>query len=166
MIRDVADFRRAGVACRRVRELDIPVEVWRAAMCRVAHQDGGRVRTFLVPPAGIEGDARLCGRLVFAVRVDPPPDRVAVQGGHVRWWRVAEPSMPLGRWRAALHCTARRENARIHTFLDSPLARTAAPPAARTRTQRTSWCTSSGSMRSRSCPLPRCRHRRSEQCVR
>ena len=36
MIRDVTEFRRTGVASRRVAELDIPVAAWRAAMCHAS----------------------------------------------------------------------------------------------------------------------------------
>jgi hypothetical protein len=32
VIEDVAEFQRAGMLCRRVDELNIPVEAWRAAM--------------------------------------------------------------------------------------------------------------------------------------
>jgi hypothetical protein len=49
MIRDVTEFRRTGVASRRVTELDIPVAAWRAAMCHAGRRDGARVRTFLLP---------------------------------------------------------------------------------------------------------------------
>ena len=117
MIRDVAEFRRTGVASRRVAELDVPVEVWRAAMCHVARQDGARVRTFVVPSTPSEPDDRLDGRMVFAVRVDPPPDRLADRDRHVRWWRLDELGMPFDRWRAALHRAARREKVRVNTFL-------------------------------------------------
>jgi hypothetical protein len=115
MIRDVTDFRRTGVASRRVVELGIPVEAWRAAMCRTARRDGARVRTFLVPsPVAVDDPV---GRTVFAVRVDPPPDPHSEQGRHVRWWRVDELRMPFRWWRGALHRVARRERARLHTFL-------------------------------------------------
>ena len=49
MIRDVTEFRRTGVASRRVTELDIPVAAWRAAMCHAGRRDCARVRTFLLP---------------------------------------------------------------------------------------------------------------------
>jgi hypothetical protein len=116
MIRDVADFLRTGVASRRVADLDIPVEAWRAAMGHVARRNGHRVRTFVVPSTAAEPDSRV-GRTVFAVRVDPPPDPVAGRDGNVRWWRLADLTMPFHRWRAALHRVARREGARVHTFL-------------------------------------------------
>jgi hypothetical protein len=117
VIRDVAEFRRTGVASRRVAELDVPVEVWRAAMCQVARQDGARVRTFVVPSTPSEPDDRPAGRMVFAVRVDPPPDRIGGQDRQVRWWRLDELGMPFDRWRAALHRAARREKVRVTTFL-------------------------------------------------
>ena len=118
MIRDLADFRRTGVASRRVVELGIPVEAWRAAMCRTARRDGARVRTFVVPsPVAVDDPV---GRTVFAVRVDPPPDPHSEQGRHVRWWRVDELRLPFRRWRGAMHRVARRERARLHTFVVPP----------------------------------------------
>lgn len=117
MIRDVADFRRTGVAGRRIAELSMPVEVWRAAMCQIARRDGARIRTFVVPASVAGQKDPHVGGMVFAVRVDPPPDRCADGGGHVRWWHVDELGMPFSRWRAALHRTARRVDARVHTFL-------------------------------------------------
>ena len=119
MIGDVAAFRRTGVAGRRIAELEIPVEAWRAAMCHAARCDGARVRTFVVPSTVTTPDDRH-GRMVFAVRVDPPPDPYAETAGHVRWWRVDELGMPFRRWRTALHRIARRERARVHTFLVPP----------------------------------------------
>jgi hypothetical protein len=117
MIRDVAEFRRTGVASRRTDELNMPVEVWRAAMCRVARRDGARVRTFVVPSAGTGPDERFDGRMVFAVRVDPPLDREEDRGAQVRCRRVDELGMPFPRWRATLHRAARRERTRVRTFL-------------------------------------------------
>jgi len=113
----MAEFHRVGVACRRVDELTVPVEAWRAAMCHAARRHGTRVRTFLVPP-GADGRS---GQMVFAVRIDPPPTADAEQDGLLRRWRLDELGMPFHRWRSALHRVARREHARIHTFL-LPLA--------------------------------------------
>ena len=117
MIRDVAEFRRTGVASRRVAELNVPVEVWRAAMCTAARRDGARVHTFVVASPVTEPDVRPGDQLVFAVRVDPPPARGADRHSPVRCWRVDELGMPVDRWRAALHRAARREQARVRTFL-------------------------------------------------
>jgi hypothetical protein len=118
MIRDVTEFRRTGLATRRVTELDIPVAAWRAAMCHAGRQDSARVRTFLVPPTVDADDPR--DQLVFAVRTDPPPDPAVQQQGLLRWWRVDELNMPFDRWRAALHRTARRDHVRVHTFRVPP----------------------------------------------
>ena len=115
MIRDVTEFRRTGVASRRVTELDIPVATWRAAMCHAGRRDSARVRTFLLPPT-IDDAADPRDQLVFAVRTDPPPDPIVQQQGLLRWWRIDELNMPFGRWRAALHRIARKEHARVHTF--------------------------------------------------
>jgi hypothetical protein len=114
MIRDVTEFRRTGVASRRVTELDIPVAAWRAAMCHAGRRDCARVRTFLLPPTIDADDPR--DQLVFAVRTDPPPDPAVQQQGLLRWWRVGELNMPFDRWRAALHRIARRDHIRVHTF--------------------------------------------------
>ncbi len=114
MIGDVIEFRRTGVACRWVTDLDIPVAAWRAAMCHAGRRDGARVRTFLIPrttDANVPPD-----QLVFAVRTDPPPDPAVQERGLLRWWRIDELNMPIDRWRAALHRIARREHARVHTF--------------------------------------------------
>jgi hypothetical protein len=80
MIRDIAEFRRLGVASRRVDELTVPVAAWRAAMSRAAREDGTRVRTFVVPSVA---DGRW-NQMVFAVRIDPPPSIVADQHGLLR----------------------------------------------------------------------------------
>jgi hypothetical protein len=50
VIRDVVEFRRSGLACRRVAELKIPVEAWRAAMRHACRREDTPVHTFLVPP--------------------------------------------------------------------------------------------------------------------
>jgi hypothetical protein len=114
MIRDVSEFRRTGVASRRVADLHLPVGAWRAAMCHAGRRDGARVRTFLLPRTIDAGDPR--DQLVFAVRTDPPPDPAVQQHGLLRWWRIDELNMPFDRWRAALHRVARREHVRVHTF--------------------------------------------------
>ena len=118
MIRDVTEFRRTGLATRRVTELDIPVAAWRAAMCHAGRQDSARVRTFLVPPTVDADDPR--DQLVFAVRTDPPPDPAVLQQGLLRWWRIDELNMPFDRWRAALHRIARKDHVRVHTFRVPP----------------------------------------------
>jgi hypothetical protein len=116
MIRDIAEFRRLGVASRRVDELTVPVAAWRAAMCRAAREDGTRVRTFVVPSVP---DGRW-NQMVFAVRIDPPPSIVADQHGLLRRWRIDELGMPFRRWRAVMHKVARRQRARVHTFVVPP----------------------------------------------
>jgi hypothetical protein len=116
MIRDIAEFRRLGVASRRVDELTVPVEAWRAAMTRAAREDGTRVRTFVVPSVP---DGRW-NQMVFAVRIDPPPSIVADQHGLLRRWRIDELGMPFRRWRAVMHKVARRQRARVHTFVVPP----------------------------------------------
>jgi hypothetical protein len=118
MIRDVTEFRRTGVATRRVTELEIPVAAWRAAMCHAGRRDDARVRTFLLPPTIDADDTQ--DQLVFAVRTDPPPDPAVQQQGLLRWWRVDELNMPFDRWRAALHRIARRDHVRVHTFRVPP----------------------------------------------
>jgi len=116
MIRDIAEFRRLGVASRRVDELTVPVAAWRAAMARAAREDGTRVRTFVVPSVP---DGRW-NQMVFAVRIDPPPSIVADQHGLLRRWRIDELGMPFRRWRAVMHKVARRQRARVHTFVVPP----------------------------------------------
>ena len=121
MIRDVTEFRRTGVASRLVTELDVPVAAWRAAMCHAGHCDGVRVRTFLVPLNLLDpGDPPR--QLVFAVRTDPPPDYAAQKLGLLHWCRVDELTIPLDRWRAALHRVAREGHVRVKTFLVPPSA--------------------------------------------
>jgi hypothetical protein len=118
MIRDVTEFRRTGVASRRVAELDIPVAAWRAAMCHAGRRDRARVGTVLLPPTIDAGHPR--DQLVFAVRTDLPPDPAVQQQGLLRWWRVDELNMPFDRWRAALHRVARKDHIRVHTFRVPP----------------------------------------------
>jgi hypothetical protein len=115
VIRDIAEFSRSGVACRRIDELDVPVEAWRAAMSHAGRREGVRVRTFLIPRT--PPDAGRGGQLVFAVRTDPLPDPAMQRQGLLRWWRTAELGMPFERWRAALRRVARREGALVRTFL-------------------------------------------------
>ena len=67
MIRDVTEFSRTGVVCRRVDELDVPVGAWRPAMCHAGRRQGARVRTFLIPPSVVSADEPQ-NRLVFGVR--------------------------------------------------------------------------------------------------
>jgi hypothetical protein len=119
MIRDVSEFRRSGVAGRLVSELDVPVAVWRAAMCHAGRHDGVRVRTFLVP-LNLLGPDDSPRQMVFAVRTDPPPDPAAQKLGLLHWWRVDDLNMPFDRWRAALHHEARPGNVRVKTFLVPP----------------------------------------------
>ena len=119
MTRDVSEFRRSGVAGRLVSELDVPVAVWRAAMCHAGRHDGVRVRTFLVP-LNLLGPNDSPRQMVFAVRTDPPPDPAAQKLGLLHWWRVDDLNMPFDRWRAALHQVARQENVRVKTFLVPP----------------------------------------------
>jgi hypothetical protein len=119
MIPDVSEFRRSGVAGRLVSELDVPVAVWRAAMCHAGRQDGVRVRTFLVP-LSLLGPGDPPRQMVFAVRTDPPPDPAAQKLGLLHWWRVDDLNMPFDRWRATLHHVARQGNVRVKTFLVPP----------------------------------------------
>ncbi|MDT0352882.1 hypothetical protein [Pseudonocardia charpentierae] len=107
------------MAGRLVSELDVPVAVWRAAMCHAGRQDGVRVRTFLVPLSLLDpGDPPR--QMVFAVRTDPPPDPAAQKLGLLHWWRVDDLNMPFDRWLAALHHVARQGNVRVKTFLVPP----------------------------------------------
>jgi hypothetical protein len=119
VIRDVTEFRRTGMASRLLTHLDVPAAAWRAAMCHAGRHDGVRVRTFLVPLDRADPD-QSPGQLVFAVRTDPPPDPAVQNQGLLSWWRVDDLTMPLGRWRAALHRAARQKNVRVQTFLVPP----------------------------------------------
>jgi hypothetical protein len=124
VIEDVAEFQRAGMLCRRVDELNIPVEAWRAAMRHGARRVGAHIHTFLDPSARATPD-----RVVYAVRVDPPPDPAALRHGLLWWRRVDEFATPA-RWRAALRRVARLHGIRIRTFLVVvPAANPAEPPA-------------------------------------
>ena len=109
------------MASRLVTELDVPAAAWRAAMCHAGRRDGVRVRTFLLPLNLADPDDPP-GQLVFAVRTDPPPDPGVQNQGLLRWWRVDDLTMPVDRWRAALHRAARQKNVRVQTFLVPPCA--------------------------------------------
>lgn len=77
MIRDVAELRERGQVYRRVDELDVDVDTWRAGMRRSARREGMRIRTFVVEQTDDQRDDDSSPRsdLVFAVRTDlPPPD--------------------------------------------------------------------------------------------
>lgn len=77
MIRDVAELCERGQVYRRVDELDVDVDTWRAGMRAAARREGIRIRTFVVEPAGQrdDGESSPGSDLVFAVRTDlPPPD--------------------------------------------------------------------------------------------
>lgn len=75
MIRDVAELRERGQVYRRVDELDIDVDTWRAGMRRAARREGMRIRTFVVEQTDDEraDDSSPRSDLVFAVRTDLPP---------------------------------------------------------------------------------------------
>ena len=70
MIRDVTEFSRTGVVCRRVDELDVPVGAWRPAMCHAGRRQGARVRTFLIPPSVVSADEP---RIGWCSASAPPP---------------------------------------------------------------------------------------------
>jgi hypothetical protein len=116
VIRDVVEFRQAGLACRRVAELNIPVGAWRAAMRHAGDRAGTPVRTFLLPPhLGTAADRE--DQLVYAVRTDPPPDITGLQQG-LLWWRpVDQLDTPIRTVRVALRRFAHGEGVRLHTFL-------------------------------------------------
>lgn len=75
MIRDVAELRERGQVYRRVDELDVDVDTWRAGMRRSARREGMRIRTFVVEQTDDQRDDDSSPRsdLVFAVRTDLPP---------------------------------------------------------------------------------------------
>lgn len=82
MILDVAELRERGLVRRRVDELDVDVDTWRAGMRRVARRERMRVRTFVVDTApaagsgaGGERATRGAGAVVWAVRTDLPSVR-------------------------------------------------------------------------------------------
>ena len=100
MIRDVIEFRRSGLACRRVAELDIPVQAWRAAMRHAGRREDARVHTFLVPPH-LATPADRQEQVVYAVRTDPPPE-IAVLPQGLLWRRVDQLDMPVDTFRAVM----------------------------------------------------------------
>lgn len=91
MIRDIAALREHGQVSRRVVDLDVDVETWRASIRQTARREGMRIRTFLVPPPStapgsateqsVEGPGAdhtaEGGAIVCAVRTDLPPDKTA-----------------------------------------------------------------------------------------
>jgi hypothetical protein len=123
VIRDVVEFRRSGLACRRVAELNIPVQAWRAAMRHAARRADTPVHTFLVPPH-LATAADREDQVVYAIRTDPPPDAPPDAAGmeqRLLWWRpVDRLDMPVNTVRAALLRFAHAEGARLHTFLAPP----------------------------------------------
>jgi len=121
VIRDVIEFRRSGLACRRVAELDIPVQAWRAAMRHAGRREGARVHTFLVPPH-LATLADRPEQMVYAVRTDPPPEVAGLRQGLLWWRRVDQLDMPVDTFRAVMRRVARREGVGVHTFL-TPRAR-------------------------------------------
>jgi hypothetical protein len=121
VIRDVVEFRRCGLACRRVAELNIPIDAWRAAMRHTGRRADTPVHTFLIPPRLATAVDRQ-DRLVYAVRTAPPPEVAGLWQGLLWWRRVDELAMPVGTVRAAMRRLARAEGVRLHTFL-APTAR-------------------------------------------
>ena len=119
MIRDVIEFRRSGLACRRVAELDIPVQAWRAAMRHAGRRGDARVHTFLVPPHPATPADRP-EQVVYAVRTDPPPEIAVLPQGLLWWRRVDQLDMPVDTFRAVMRRVARREGVGLHTFLAPP----------------------------------------------
>lgn len=116
MIRDLVEFRRHGLACRRVADLNVSVDAWRAAMRQAGRRPDIPVHTFLVPARPATAIDRQ-DRLVYAVRTDPPPDVAGPWHGLLWWRRVDELTMPLGAVRTAIRRFARAEGVRLHTFL-------------------------------------------------
>jgi hypothetical protein len=121
VIRDVVEFRRCGLACRRVAEMNVPVAAWRAAIRQAARRADTPVHTFLVPRRA-DTAAERQDQLVYAVRTDPPPDVTGAWQGLLWCRRVDELTMPVGAARAAMHRFARAEAVLLHTFL-APTAR-------------------------------------------
>jgi hypothetical protein len=91
VIRDVTELREQGQVCRRVADLEVDLDTWRAGMRHAARREGMRIRTVVVEPAPTDGtedviddqgdglppdqpDAAGPGPLVYAVRTDLPPD--------------------------------------------------------------------------------------------
>ena len=127
MIRDVIEFRRSGLACRRVAELDIPVQAWRAAMRHAGRRGDARVHTFLVPPHPATPADRP-EQVVYAVRTNPPPEIAELPQGLLWWRRVDQLDMPVDTVRAVMHRVARREGVGAHTFLAPPACAGLADP--------------------------------------
>jgi hypothetical protein len=75
VILDIAELRGLGQVYRRIDELDVDVDTWRAAMRRAARREGMRIRTFIVEKAAVRVDDESAPRsdVVFAVRTDLPP---------------------------------------------------------------------------------------------
>lgn len=90
VIRDVTELRELGQVYRRVADLDVDLDTWRAGMRRAARREGIRIRTFVVEPAPSETiddltdglddllrhappDTASPAALVYAVRTDHPP---------------------------------------------------------------------------------------------
>jgi hypothetical protein len=122
VIRDLVEFRQAGLASRRVAELNIPVKAWRAAMRHAGGCAGTTVHTFLLPlhlATAVDRE----DQLVYAIRTDPPPDVTAQQQGLLWWRRVDQLDTPVRTVRDALRRFARGEVLRLHTFL-TPQGRT------------------------------------------
>jgi hypothetical protein len=117
----MVEFRRYGLACRRVAGLNIPVEAWRAAMHRAGRLADTPVHTFLVPPRPVTAIDRE-DQLVYAVRTYPPPDVAGLWHGRLWWRRVDQLTMPVSTVRAAIRRFARAEGLLLHTFL-APIAR-------------------------------------------
>jgi len=116
VILDVIEFRRYGLACRRVADLNIPVSAWRAAMRQAGRRLAAPVHTFLVPPRPATAVDRQ-DQLVYAVRTSPPPEVTGLSEGLLWWRRVDELAIPLSTARAAVRRFALAEGVRLHTFL-------------------------------------------------
>jgi hypothetical protein len=130
VIRDVVEFRRCGLACRRVADLNIPVDAWRAAMRQTGRRVNTPVHTFLIPPRPTTADERL-DQLVYAVRTDPPPEVIGLSHGLLWWRRTDELTMPLSTVRAAVRRFARAEGVLLHTFLATMACAQPADPQGR-----------------------------------
>jgi hypothetical protein len=130
VILDVIEFRRYGLACRRVADLNIPVSAWRAAMRKTGRRVDAPVHTFLVPPrpaTAVEGQ----DQLVYAVRTSPPPEVTGLSEGLLWWRRVDELAVPLSTARAAIRRFALAEGVRLHTFLAATTDAEVADPRGR-----------------------------------
>jgi hypothetical protein len=116
VIRDVVEFGRSGLARRRIADLNIPVEAWRAAIRQAGRRADTPVHTFLVPPQPITAVDRE-DQVVYAVRTDPPPDAAGMEHRLLRWRPVDELDVPVTTVCGALHRFAHAEEAPLHTFL-------------------------------------------------